>query len=148
MASRSSAIFLAGLAFFAQLLADLVQLFAQQRFLVALVDRVARLLFELALQTQHFDALRQQLGDMVEARLEIDRLQQLLLVGRLDVHEAGNEIGERRRRLDRLDRVRELGRRLRQQRHRFGREALQIQRARFDLAGASASRSGTRRARP
>jgi hypothetical protein len=72
---------------------------------------------------------------MVEARLEIERLEQLLLVGRLDVHEARDEVRQRRGRLDRLDRVRELGRRLRQQRHRFGGEALQIECACFDLAG-------------
>ena len=126
---------LAGLAFLAQLLADLVQLFAQQRFLVTLVDRFARLLFELALEAQHFDALGQQLGDAIEARLEIDGLEQLLLLGRLDVHEARDQVGERRRRLDRLDRVRELGRRLRQQRDGLGRQTLQVQRARFDLAG-------------
>ena len=62
MASRSSAISSPDFAFLAQLLADLAQLLAQQRFLVALVDRFARLLLELALQAQHFDALGQQLG--------------------------------------------------------------------------------------
>ena len=82
IASRSSRDFLAGLAVLAELLADLAHLLAQQRFLVALVDRVARLLLDLALQAQHFDALGQQLGDAIEARLEIERFQQLLLLGR------------------------------------------------------------------
>ena len=106
---------LAGLAFLAELLADLAQLFAQQRFLVALVDRFAGLFLELALQAQHFDALGQQLADAIEARLEVDGFEQLLLLGGLDVHEARDQVGERRGRLDRLDRIGELGGRLRQQ---------------------------------
>ena len=48
-------------------------------------------------QPQHLDALGQKARDLVHARGEIDRLEDLLLLLRLDVHVGGREVGERAR---------------------------------------------------
>jgi hypothetical protein len=88
---------------------------------------------DLARQPQHLDALGEQGGDALEALAQVRDLQKLLLLRRLHVEEARDGVGERRRRLDRLQRVAELGRRLRQQRDCLHGLLLQVQRARLDL---------------
>ena len=75
----------------------------------------------------------EQARDLVHARRNIDRLQNFLLLFRLHVHIGDRQIGKRRRRLDRLDRGEEFGRRLRQQLDRFERLRLEIDEARLDL---------------
>ena len=70
---------------------------------------------------------------LVHARGEVDGLENLLLLVRRHVHIGGGEVGERRRRLDRLDRGDQLGRRLRQQLDRLQRLRSQIQEPRLDL---------------
>ena len=125
---------LAGAAVLAELLLDLLHLLAQQHLALTLIDRTTRLLLDLALQPQHFDAMGQVLGDAVETRLEIDRLQDLLPFGRLHVHEARHHVGERARRFDGLHRVGELARRARQQRDRLARQALEIECEGLDFA--------------
>ena len=74
--------------------------------------------------------------DLVHARRDIDRLEDLLLLFRLHVHIGDGEIGERRRRFDRLDGGEQIGRRLRQQLDRFERLRLQIDEARLDFGRA------------
>jgi hypothetical protein len=61
---------------------------------VGIVDRFARARVDLARHLQHLDAVRQQLEQLVEPRLEIEGLQQRLLLLGADVHQAGDEIGE------------------------------------------------------
>jgi hypothetical protein len=63
----------------------------------------------------------------------LERLEDVLLLGRLDVEEARDRVRERRRRVDRLHAVRELGRRLWQQRDRLDGLLLQVQRACLDF---------------
>ena len=63
----------------------------------------------------------------------LQRLEDRLLLGRLDVDEAGDHVGERARRLDVLQRGRELGRHLRQQLDRLDRLLLEQSGARLDV---------------
>ena len=100
---------------FAELALDRRHLLAQQHLALALVERGLGLPADLLRQPQHLDAVRQQARDLVHPRRDVDRLQNLLLLLRLHVHVGGRQIGERRRRLDRLDRGEQIGRRLRQQ---------------------------------
>jgi hypothetical protein len=69
----------------AQLLLDLPHLLAQQDFTLAIVDRFLGLLLDLARESQHLDALGEVRGDLLEAFAHLDRLEDLLLLGRLDV---------------------------------------------------------------
>ena len=73
------------------------------------------------------------LADALEPRLQVERFEQLLLLAGLHVHEAGDQVGERRRRFHRLHGIGQFGRRLRQQANGFGGQPLQIERARFDV---------------
>ena len=129
---------LLGLAFlaFAELLLNRRHLLAQQHLALTLVERRLGLLADLGGETKHFDALRHQLGDLLHACGDVDGLEDLLLLLRLDVHVGDGEIGERAGALDRLDRAGELGRRLRQQFERLEREVAQGEEARLDLGGA------------
>ena len=120
----------------AQLLADLIQALAQDRLLLPLVERPARLLVDVARDLQHLDALAERLEDAVEPRLEVEGGEDFLLLGALQVHEAGDDVGQRRDRLDALDRVGELARRLRQQLQGFHRPLAQAEATRLDLAVA------------
>ncbi len=70
---------------------------------------------------------------LVHARRDVDRLEDFLLLVRLDVHVGDGKVGERRRLVDRLDRAQQIGRRLRKQLHRFERLRLQIDEARLDF---------------
>ena len=100
---------------FAELLLDRAHLLAQQVLAVAVVDRLPGALVDLARDLQHLDAVRQQLEQLVEPRLEVEGLEQRLLLLGADVHQAGDEVGELRRALDALQRGHHLLGHLRQQ---------------------------------
>ena len=113
-----------------------MHLLAQQKFALAVVDFALGLLADLPRQPQHLDAVGEHLRDPVEPALDIDGLEDLLLLGRGDVHEARDQIGERRGRGDRLHRIDEFGRDLRQQLQHLDRLVAQIEQPRLDvLAG-------------
>ena len=118
---------------FAELALDRRHLLAQQHFALALVERRLGLLADLLRQPQDFDAMRQLPRHLVHARGDVDGLENLLLLVRLDVHIGGGEVGEFRRRLDRLDRGEQILRHLRQQLDRLERLRLEIDEARLDL---------------
>ena len=109
---------------FAELALDRRHLLAQQHFALALVERGLGLAADFLRQPQHLDAVRQRARHLVHARRNVDGFENLLLLFRLDVHIGGRQIGQRRRRLDRLDRGEQVGRHLRQQLDRFDALAL------------------------
>ena len=78
----------------AQLLPDRRQLLAQQRLALALLQRAAGGLAQLARQAQHAQALVEELEHPVDAAGEVEGLQHLLLLARADVHGAGDQVGE------------------------------------------------------
>ena len=118
---------------FAELALDRRHLLAQQHLALALVERRLGLPADLLREPQDFDAMRQQPRDLVHARGDVERLQDLLLLLGLHVHIGDGEVGERRRALDRLNRGQQIGRRLRQELDGFERLRLQINEARFHL---------------
>ena len=123
----------------AQLLLDGLELLAQDELALALVHRLLGALVDLARELEHLDPMGQQLQHLVEPRLHVERLQQRLLLGGLDVHEAGDHVGQRARRGEVLHRRHQLLRRLRQQLEHLGRPLLELQEARLDiLAGRGA----------
>ena len=87
----------------------------QQELALAVVDLSLGLLADLPRQPQHLDPIGEHRRHPVEPPLDIYRLQDLLLLGRGDIHEARNQISECRRGSDRLHRIDELARDLRQQ---------------------------------
>ena len=117
----------------AELLLDRLQLLAQHVLALALVELALRLLADLARQLQHLDAVRQELDDAIEPVANLQRFENRLLLGRLDVDEPADHVGERARRLDVLQRRRELGRHLRQQLDGLDGLLLQQRRARLDV---------------
>ena len=70
----------------------------------------------------------------VEAHLHVERLEQLLLLGRLDVEEARDEVGERAGACHLLDRRRKLGRRTRRELEHLRGARFHLQHARLDVA--------------
>ena len=139
---------------FAELALDRRHLLAQQHLALALVERGLGLAADLLRQPQHLDAVGEQARDLVHARGDVDGLEDLLLLFRLHVHIGGRQIGERRRRLDRLDGGKQIGRHLRQQLDRLDGLRLQIDEARLDLGRAhvaareSADTRATRNGQP
>ncbi len=134
---------------FAELALDRGHLLAQQHLALALVERRLGLPADLLRQPQNLDAVGEQARDLVHARGDIDRLEDLLLLLRLHVHVGDRQIGERRRRIDRLDGGEQIGGHLRQQLDRFDGLRLQIDEARLDLGRcAGRAREFARRARP
>ena len=123
----------AALVAFAQLLLDRAHLLAQQVLAVGVGDRFARALVDLARDLQHLDAAREQLEQLVEPRLEVERLEQRLLFLGADVHQAGDEVGELRRAVDALQRSDHLFGHLRQQLQDLDGALLQRARAPLDL---------------
>src|SRR5690606_12923804 len=117
----------------AELALDRAHLLAQQILALALLELFLRLLADLARQLQHLDAVREVVRDLLEPLADVESLEDLLLLRRLDVDEAGDQIRELRRRLHLLQRRRELGRRLRQQLHRLRGLLLQVRGSRLDL---------------
>ena len=87
---------LALLVAFPQLLLDRPQLLAEQELALPLVDRLLRLLADLAGKTEHLDAATQQLENLVHTGLQIERLQQLLPLVRLELGEARHQVGQHR----------------------------------------------------
>src|SRR5581483_1219578 len=120
---------------FAQLLLDGLHLLAQQEFALPLIHRLLRLLTDFLRQLQHLDAMREEPRNFFEPLAHVERLQQLLFLRGIDVHEARDKIGKRGRRGSHLDGAAELGRHLRQQLERFHGLPLQMQYARLDLLG-------------
>ena len=118
---------------FAELLLDRLQLLAQDELALALVHRLLGPLVDLARELEHFDPMREQLQHFVEPRLHVEGLQQGLLFGGLDVHEARDHVGQRTRRGEVLHGRDELLRRLRQQIENLRRPLLELQEARFDV---------------
>ena len=100
---------------------------------LALVELLAGLVADLLRQAQHFHALGQEGEHLVQARAEVERLEQVLLLLVLDVEQVGHHVGELARRLDRAHHLGEFLGRVRQQVDRFGRLRLQLQEARFDV---------------
>ena len=96
--------------FFAELLLDRLQLLAQDELALAVLQLLLGALADLLRQAQHLDAVRQQLQHLLQPLLGGQHLQQHLLLGQLDVHQAGGDVGQLRRRARRLQRVRQLGR--------------------------------------
>ena len=82
--------------------------------------------------------MREQPRDLVHARGDVDRLENLLLLFRLDVHVGGRQVGKRRRRVDRLDGAEQILRHLRQELDRLDGLRLQIDETRLDLRAAHA----------
>ncbi len=118
---------------FAELALNRRHLLAQQHLALTFVERGLGLPPDLLRQPQHLDAVGEQPRHLVDARGDVDGLEDLLLLLRLHVHIGDSEIGERRRRLDRLDGRQQFRRRLRQQLDRFQRLRSQIDEARLDL---------------
>ena len=118
---------------FAELALDRRHLLAQDRLALALVEGGFCLLADFVGQPQHLKALGEIARDLLHPGREIDRLQDLLLLLRLDIHVGGREIGESARGGRRLQRRDQLRRRLRQQLNRFDGLPLQVQKMRLDL---------------
>ena len=85
---------------FAELGADRLHLLAEVELALTLVDLFLRLLFQLPRQLQHLDLVIEEFQHLVEAGAQLERLEDLLLVARLDVEEAGDQVGELPGRLD------------------------------------------------
>ena len=97
--------------------------------------RGPRLPPDLLRQPQDLDAVRQKPRDAVEAGIDVDRLQDLLLLVGRRVHEGRDHVGERAGLLDALDRRDQLLGRLRQELQSLERLPLEVDEARLDLVG-------------
>ncbi len=106
----------AGVLVFTQLLLQLPQLLAQHGLTLALTQRRLRLLGDVAGDLQHLEPVRQHLEHLVQALLQIQGLEHLLLFLGLHVHEADDQVGQAAGRLNGLNRPRQLAGHLRQQR--------------------------------
>src|SRR5690349_22146948 len=96
-------------------------------------DRFARALVDVARDFQYLDAARKQFEQLVEPRLQIERLEQRLLFLDANVHQAGDEIGELRSAIDTLQRGDHLLGDLRQKLQDLDGALLQRARAALDL---------------
>ena len=117
--------------FLAELLLDGVQLLAQQVFALAVVELLLGALADFLRQAQHLDAMRQQAQQLLQALLQAEGFQQLLLLHRFDVDQARGQFGQLQRRAGGLHRVRQLGRHARQQREHLRRALAQLHAERF-----------------
>ena len=117
----------------AQLFLDRAHLLAQQMLAIDIADRFARALVDFARHLQHLDPMREELEQLVEARLEVEGFQQRLLFLGGDVHQAGNEIREARRTFHPLQRHDHLFGNLRQELQNLDGALLQRTRAAFDF---------------
>ena len=66
----------------AELLLDVAELLAQDELALALVDLLLGLLADLARQAQHLDAVAEKLEHLVEARLQVEGLEDVLAFAR------------------------------------------------------------------
>ena len=96
-------------------------------------ERFLGLLADLLGQAQDLDLLREDAQQLVQALLDVEGLEQVLLLGRREVGGVGDEIGKRRGRLNLVDGVGKLFRQRRQQRDRLARPLLQLMHAGGDL---------------
>ena len=123
---------------FAELALDRRHLLAQQRLALPLVERDLGLAADFLRQPQHLDAVGEQPRDLLHAHGDVDGLKDLLLFLRLHVHIGDRQVGQRRRRLDRLHGGQQVRRHLGQQLDGLDGLRLQIDKARFDLRRAHA----------
>ena len=72
----------AGIALLAELLLNLAQALAQHRLFLPLIERLARALIDLARHLEHLDAPVEEREHSIEALLEIEGRQDLLLLRR------------------------------------------------------------------
>jgi hypothetical protein len=119
----------------AELLLNLAELLAQDMFALTAGERLLRLLADLLGQAQHLDLLREIAQQLVETIGDVEGLQQVLLLGRGEIRDVGDEVGERRRRLDLIDGAGNLRRDVGEERNRLARALLQLVHARGDLGG-------------
>ncbi len=124
----------AGAIGFAELLLDLAQPLAQHGFLLPLIKGLARSLVDLPRHLEHFDTPIEQCQNAVEPGLEIESGQDVLLVRRLQVHEARDDVRQRRDRFNAANGVGQFGGRLRQKLERFHSLLAQVEAAGFDVA--------------
>src|SRR5471030_2122173 len=118
---------------FAQFLLDRFKLLSQQILALALVHARLGALVDLARKPQHLNALREQFQHGVQTPLQIDGFEQLLFLRRLDIHEAGDHVGERRGGTYVLHRAHQFLRRVRHESQHFKRAFLQLHEARLDF---------------
>src|SRR6185312_7081111 len=118
---------------FTQFLLQLMQLLAQHGFALTLPQRGLRLLGDVARDLEHLHAMSEELHHLVEPRLEVEGLEQILLLLRLHVHEAHDQVRQLPGGVDALDGARQLRGYLRQQRQRFDGALLEEAHARFDV---------------
>ncbi len=117
----------------AELALDRGHLLAQQHLAIARVERGLGFAADLLGQPQHLDPMRQDARHPVDAGLDVDGFEDVLLLLGGGVHVGRHHVGERGRRVDALDRRQQFGRRLRQQLHRLDRLPLEVHEARFDV---------------
>src|SRR5690606_10699368 len=116
----------------AELALDRAHLLSKPELALTLFELLLGLLDDLARKLQHLDAVREVIRDLLQAFADVEGLENLLLLRRLDVDQARDQVGELGRRLDLLQRRRDLGRHLRQELDRFRGLLFQIRRARLD----------------
>ena len=117
----------------AELLLDRLQLLAQDVLALAALDGVPGLLPDVPRDLQHLDAVAQQLQHLVEAGSQLEQLQDLLLLLRLQIHEARHQVGALRGGTRRLHGIDELRRHLREELERLERALLEMEQAGLDL---------------
>lgn len=76
---------------------------AQQVLAIGVAQVPARLLLDLLRDLEDLDAMGEDVEQLVDPRLEVERLQQRLLLGGADVHHPRDEVGECRRAVERLE---------------------------------------------
>ena len=108
-------------------------LLSKNRLTLTDVESRLRLLSDFVAEPKHFDALGQMPRNLLHAQRKVDRLEDLLLVLRLDIHVRRREIGEHRRRGGALQDGDQFLRGLRQQFRSFDGLPLQTQEAGLDL---------------
>ena len=78
-------------------------MFAQQDFALAAAERFLDIAADFAAEPQHFEALGEQLRDLVEAFLQRDGFEYFLLLRGRQVEIGGHRIGKLRARLEGWD---------------------------------------------
>jgi hypothetical protein len=109
------------------------QLLAQDVLALLRGERLLGLLADLLGDLEHLHTLHEKRKHLVEPRLDVDRLQHVLLFRRLRVEDAGDEVGQRGRRIQGLDRGRDLRRHVREELQGLARAAAQQADARLDV---------------
>ena len=115
------------------MLLDGPHLLAQEKLALSLIDRLLRLLTDFAGKAEHLEPSTQQLENLIHPGFQIEGLQQLLPLLRLQLDEARHEVGQQRRCGHALHGAEGLGRSLRRQLQRLRRPLAQLDRPRLDL---------------